>query len=217
MCALAPATRALQRCLSGRLRLAGAGWARLARSSWWPGKPLQTGAVRVPLLVSELPYPGRRAPRRLQAVHAVFLRCGAYLGVPAAQGCCFGVGAASDGTGRRGACLRRGRLACVHWLPRRARRCAGSRDACAWRGPAGLARLARAGPMAPAPGSLRGAGRSNPCLLARCVSFARAALPPLRTRSSPRVRRAEHAPSANGARGLRAGRLRFARARPPVI
>jgi hypothetical protein len=43
VCALAPATRALQRFLSGRLRLAGAGWARLARGSmrplqaWWRG------------------------------------------------------------------------------------------------------------------------------------------------------------------------------------
>ena len=43
VCALAPAARALLRCLSGRLRLAGAAWARLTRGSMRPGQALQGG------------------------------------------------------------------------------------------------------------------------------------------------------------------------------
>jgi hypothetical protein len=156
----------------------------------------------VPLLASELPYPVRCTPRRLQAVRAAFSRCGS-----SASGCACGsarlfrVGAASDGAGRGrrsfrlavgvcamapaaralqrlagagwarlargswrplpketfadgcgagvlGSARRRGRgvqasgerLACVHWLARRARRCAvarrrpsGARGRSSWR------------------------------------------------------------------------------------
>ena len=39
----------------------------------------------MPQLTSDLPYPGRRAPRRLQAVCTTPSRCGARLGVPAAR------------------------------------------------------------------------------------------------------------------------------------
>ena len=49
---------------------------------------------------SELPYPARRAPRRLQAVCAASARCGAHLGVPAARRGGFGVGATRRGAGR---------------------------------------------------------------------------------------------------------------------
>ena len=46
--AQAPAARALLRRLSGRLRQAGAGWARLARGSIRSGKSLRSGGTRVP-------------------------------------------------------------------------------------------------------------------------------------------------------------------------
>ncbi len=103
VCALAPAARALQRWLSRRLRLAWAGWARLARGSW---RPLRGGVAWLPL-ASELPYPGRRASCRLQAVSAAPKMCGARLGVPVARRGSFGLGAASDGAGRGIRTLRR--------------------------------------------------------------------------------------------------------------
>ncbi len=72
--------------------------------------PLEGFAAWVPPLASELPYPGRRAPRRLQAVSTACERCGARLGVRRG---CSGVGAASDGAGRRAASLRRGWRVCT--------------------------------------------------------------------------------------------------------
>jgi len=42
---------------------------------------------------SELPYPGRRSPRRLQAASAARERCGARLDVPVARRGSFGLGA----------------------------------------------------------------------------------------------------------------------------
>ena len=63
-------------------------------------------------------------------VRAARERCVACLCVPAPRRGSFKVGAASDGAGR-GRRTSGERLACVHWLPRRARCCAGSRDACA--------------------------------------------------------------------------------------
>jgi hypothetical protein len=57
-------------------------------------------------LASELPYPARRAPRRFLVVRAARERCGACLGVPVPLRGCSGVGAASDGAGRRAPRLR---------------------------------------------------------------------------------------------------------------
>ena len=70
VCALAPAACALLRRLSGRLRRAGAGWARLARGSMRPGKALRDDAAQVPHLRLSCPtlVGARAAPRRLQAV-----------------------------------------------------------------------------------------------------------------------------------------------------
>ena len=48
-----------------------------------------------------------RAPRRSLVVRAARERCGARLGVPAARGGSFGLGAASDGAGRGRRTLRR--------------------------------------------------------------------------------------------------------------
>ena len=102
MCALAPAARALLRRLSGGLRRAGAGWARLERGSMRSGKPLRDSAGRVPLLRLSCPtLPGaRRVDFRRSA--AARERCGVRLGVPAARRGGFWVGAASDGAGKKG-------------------------------------------------------------------------------------------------------------------
>ena len=129
----------LARCCAGS-RGACAGWGRAGRGwrvgSWCSGQASRGVSGRVPPLVTELPYPDRRAPRRLQAVRAARKRCGARLGVPAARRGCSGVGAASRGAGR-GRRTSGERLACAHWRPRRARCCAGSRNACPGRGRAG--------------------------------------------------------------------------------
>ena len=55
-------------------------------------------------LASELPYPGRSAPRRLQAVRAARERCGARLGVAAARrgGCSVGGTWRDSALGARG-------------------------------------------------------------------------------------------------------------------
>ena len=58
--------------------------------------PWEGFARRRTAITSELPYPGRRAPRRLQAIHAASARCGARLGAPAARRGGFWVGAASE-------------------------------------------------------------------------------------------------------------------------
>ena len=71
VCALAAACVLLRR-LSGRLRRLGAGWTRLVRGSIRSGKPSRIVAKRVPQVsgngVTELLYPGRRAPRRPRGV-----------------------------------------------------------------------------------------------------------------------------------------------------
>ncbi len=70
-------------------------------------RPLRGVAAWVPPLVSELPYPARRAPHRFLVVCAARERCGACLGVPAARRGSFGLGAASDGARRGRRTLRR--------------------------------------------------------------------------------------------------------------
>jgi hypothetical protein len=80
VCAQVPAARALLRLVVGRSRRAGAGWARLTRGSIRPWKALRGSAATGCLcVVSELPYPGRRAPRRFLVVRAALSRCGACL------------------------------------------------------------------------------------------------------------------------------------------
>ncbi len=120
VCALALAARA--RCCGREV-----GWARLARGSLRPGKPLQGGAVWVP--PPDWPYIGRRARRWSVVVAKVAARA------PGAYGSAR-LFRARRGDGRRGA----GR---VHtpasgWLV-----CTGSRSACA--AALGLGRLQRAG------------------------------------------------------------------------
>ena len=56
------------------------------------------------------------ASRQFLVVCAARERCGACLGVPAARRGSFGVGAASDGAGRRAARLQRAVGVCVHWV-----------------------------------------------------------------------------------------------------
>ncbi len=79
-------------------------------------RPLRGVAAWVLPLVSELPYPARRAPRRFLVVCAARKRCGACLGVPAARHGFF--------RARRG-CARRGAVLCI--APARGwRACTGS-------------------------------------------------------------------------------------------
>ena len=127
--AVAPAARALQRWLSGCVRRP----ARLVA-------PVRRGCRSV--LVSELPYPGRRTPRRLQAASAAGERCAAR--EPARAYGALRLDSAVRGSARRQSARGRAGQAhfwrafvCVHRLPRRARRCADSWGACAWRGRAG--------------------------------------------------------------------------------
>ena len=88
VCALAPAACALLRRLSGRLRRAGAGWARLARGSIRSGKPLRGVAAWVPvlncpILTGALRVDCRRSARLVKGAARVW-------GVPAARCGCYG-------------------------------------------------------------------------------------------------------------------------------
>ena len=121
-----PRRIALLRRLAGRLHLAGAGWARLARGSKRPGKPWRSDTTRVPHLASELPY--------LAGALRVDSRRSAWLFKGAARVLvCLRLDAAVLGSARRrrarggGVQASSERLACAHWLWRCAPRCAVAR------------------------------------------------------------------------------------------
>ncbi len=120
------------RCCAGSLG-ACTGWGQAGHGwrvgSMRSGKPLRGVTAWVPPLATELPYPDRRAPRRFLVVRAARTRCGARLGVPVARRGGFRAGAAPPGA-LRGRRTSGERLACMHWLPWRARCCAGSLGAC---------------------------------------------------------------------------------------
>jgi hypothetical protein len=83
VCALVPTTRALLRWVVGRSRRVSRGQARLRQGLMRPGEALRRGCHLC--VVSELPYPSRRAPRRFLVIRAALRRCGIVSGVPAAR------------------------------------------------------------------------------------------------------------------------------------
>jgi hypothetical protein len=126
VCALAPAARALLRWLSGRLRPVEAGWTRLPRGSSVLCEALRRRChhwcLNCPTLAGALRVDSRQSARLVKGAARVWV--------------CMRLGAAPSDSARRrtargGVGAHSGeRLACVHWLPRRARCCAGSLGAC---------------------------------------------------------------------------------------